>query len=166
MRDIIRYCKTMAELGVGRENKTLIESKDTGCGYVKVERKKICLAIGVILKNACEASQGIDMTASDRKVAIDSEYDSENQTVRITISDRGKGIDKEAMRSIFQRECSLRPIIEDEGTYNLYHCKRDIESMGGSISILSSDVRGTRMCVELPSATDEASTHDEASLIG
>jgi len=94
-----------------------------------------------ILINAADAMrEGGTLTAQ-------TEYESSEDAITITISDTGKGMDREQIANIFQPFFTTKP----KGTgLGLPITKRLIEQHGGSLSVESSVGKGSTFVITIP----------------
>ncbi|MCP4811140.1 MAG: response regulator, partial [Planctomycetaceae bacterium] len=78
----------------------------------------------------------------------------EDQTLRLEVTDTGKGISQQDQKSIFEPFSTLEPSVPDtnqQGTgLGLDISRRNVESMAGVIGVLSSTGNGSIFWIELP----------------
>ncbi len=98
-----------------------------------------------LIDNAVAACLSLkDHTA---KVQVSTKYDSELKTVRISVADNGPGIPQGDRQRVFEPYYSTK----ESGTgLGLAIVKRIIEDHNGFIRVISNEVQGTKMVIELP----------------
>ena len=98
-------------------------------------------ALGHLLQNALDASSGEPVTVR---------VDTGGQTVSISISDKGVGMDAEFIRSrLFEPFASTKP---DGFGIGAFEARSLVTAMGGRISVDSRLGRGTTFTIDLPAA--------------
>jgi signal transduction histidine kinase len=101
-----------------------------------------------IVLNAAQAMKG------QGKLRLTTRLDSENEQVRIEISDTGPGIPEDILPNIFDPFFTTKE--EGEGTgLGLSLVYGIVENHGGRIKCESSEGKGTTFVIELPLKTDE-----------
>ncbi|MFH1356775.1 MAG: HAMP domain-containing sensor histidine kinase [bacterium] len=108
--------------------------------WVRAYYSELIRMFSNILNNASEASSSY----SDIKITI---KDQDEQYVQIQIHDFGKGIPAECLSKVFDKTFTCE---KDSGTgFGLYHAKKTIESLGGTIYIESEVGHGTTVNINL-----------------
>ncbi len=88
-----------------------------------------------------------DSMADGGTLTAETSYDKSRQSIRITISDTGKGIDEKEMDKIFQPFFTTKP----KGTgLGLAITKRLIEQHGGTIKVHNNDGKGATFEISIP----------------
>ena len=108
-------------------------------------------ALGNLLDNAIQACR-----PGDGRVTVCLEHDENGRTVRIAVTDNGRGIPADEVDRLFTPFYSTRP----SGTgLGLPVAARIVEAFGGSIRVESAEGEGTTVTVTLPTAvTDPVET--------
>lgn len=89
----------------------------------------------------------VEATDAGGKIAFATDYDPEARVIRISVSDTGKGIDRENVENIFDPFFTTR----EYGTgLGLSIAHSIVEGHGGKIEVDSEPGRGTRFTVTLP----------------
>jgi PAS domain S-box-containing protein len=95
-----------------------------------------------ILLNAVDALQG-------RAGTITTEFERDNEFVRVTINDDGAGIAPEHLPKVFEPFFTTKPVGEGTGL-GLWVSYGIIKSFRGDITVSSTRGKGTSFCVQLP----------------
>jgi PAS domain S-box-containing protein len=95
-----------------------------------------------ILLNAVDAMQG-------RSGTITTEFERDDEYVRVTINDDGAGIAPEHLPKVFEPFFTTKPVGEGTGL-GLWVSYGIIKSFRGDISVSSTRGKGTSFCVQLP----------------
>lgn len=106
-----------------------------------------------LLSNAAEAV----LNQSDALVSVKTRR--VDETVEVTISDNGPGIDPEVQSKIFEPFFTTKPVGQGTGL-GLSICHSIIERHGGQISCESKVGEGTRFVVQIPLHSDHADLPD------
>ena len=107
---------------------------------LSLDRTLLSRAITNIIENALHAMPGAGtLTMSAARTEV--------QTIRLSITDTGEGMDEEARRRIFEPYFSTRATGTGLG---LTIAKRNVELNGGSIEVQSRKGEGTVVTIELP----------------
>jgi signal transduction histidine kinase len=114
---------------------------------VHVDRTLVARALVNIVENALHAMPGPGTLAIDGAA--------ESQTVRVTVTDTGVGMDEEALGRVFEPYFSTKTTGTGLG---LPIARRNIELNGGSITVASTRGVGTTVTVRLPVVPDQAAT--------
>jgi signal transduction histidine kinase len=108
---------------------------------VHVDRSLISRSLTNIVENALHAMPGAGTLSVMARA--------ENEHVRIRVSDTGVGMDAEALARVFEPYFSTKATGTGLG---LPIAKRNVELMGGTISVASERERGTIVELTLPRA--------------
>ncbi|MCG8688194.1 MAG: hybrid sensor histidine kinase/response regulator [Desulfobacterales bacterium] len=106
--------------------------------------------MGNLIRNGAEAMY----ESTVQNMSITTKH--ENNTIIISVSDTGRGIQKENMEKLFDPFYSTKPLVaEDDDTptgtgLGLAYCREIIESYGGRILVESEPGKGSRFTVHLP----------------
>jgi signal transduction histidine kinase len=110
-----------------------------------------------LLANAIEASEAkrlaeaADNTGADKEYSVDIELSSDDETVRMTVSDRGEGIAPENLGRIFEPFFSTKSSSGRGLGLGLASTKNIVEKdFSGSITVQSQAGTGSRFTVSLP----------------
>ena len=131
--------------------KILIElNLDEGVQSVPANRVQIEQVILNLVRNSVDAMQ--DAKPANRKLTITSSMIPEN-TVEVTIRDRGKGIDKKNAERIFQPFFTTKP----EGLgLGLSISQSIVESHSGRLYVKENSDNGATFCLALPAIPEKA----------
>ncbi len=100
-----------------------------------------------VLTNLVDNAVAACSKAPDPSIEVKTEYDTQLNTLRITVTDNGSGIPQQDRQRVFEPYYSTK----DGGTgLGLSIVKRVIEDHNGYIRALPHEPQGTRMIVELP----------------
>ena len=106
--------------------------------------------MGNLIRNGAEAMY----ESTVQNMSITTKH--ENNTIIISVSDTGRGIQKENMEKLFDPFYSTKPLVaEDDDTptgtgLGLAYCREIIESYGGKILVESEPGKGSKFTVHLP----------------
>ena len=106
-----------------------------------LDKTQLIRIVTNLVTNATQATEGID----NPKIQV--EVSSENETIKIEVTDNGKGIDDSVEHLIFEPKFTTKSSGMGLG---LPMIKKIIEAYNGSISFTSSKKRGTTFTVTLP----------------
>lgn len=108
--------------------------------FMEVDRDKMTRAIENIIYNA------FDFTPIEGSIKIDMKW--EDEIIRLTITDTGRGIEKEDIEYIFNREYTRRFGKERPGKgLGLYIAKKIIEAHNGKIEVVSEIGKGSSFII-------------------
>lgn len=107
---------------------------------------ELVTVLGNLLENAMDALDG------DDSPTIVLTFDHDNERLRCTVCDNGKGIDPAVLPHIFEHGFSTKGTRRGIG---LFLVKQSLEKLGGSIECQSKPGEGTRFIVSLPYASKE-----------
>lgn len=137
VRDVIRSLSTAYERQITLYNQ---ETQDIS---IAGDRTKILQAIYILVDNACKYS--------DEEIKITIQKDEEN--LKISITDKGDGISKEALEHIFERFYRVDKARSRNGGgtgLGLAICHQIVSDHGGSIDVNSQVGKGTTFIIKLP----------------
>jgi signal transduction histidine kinase len=129
LKEVIDDCRAMVSANLEKKGIELSVTLPTNLVEIKGDRTKLMQVILNILKNSIEA---IDMKAAAKKVTVT--LTETEQTVKLVISDSGKGLDEETVKHLFERGYTTKHTGSGLGLYN---CRSIIESHAGTISMES-----------------------------
>lgn len=115
---------------------------------VSVDPEKISFVLDILLTNASKYSP------EDSEVTV--KISRQDQVCRIHVTDKGLGISPENQTKLFRKFSRIRNPQSDtaEGVgLGLYMAKKIVELHKGSITVSSSENRGARFTIELPTNT-------------
>jgi signal transduction histidine kinase len=110
------------------------------------------LADPLLLNSICNNLVGNAIKFSHRKGIITIDYIEEATSVKIGITDKGLGIKKERLKDIFsiEKSYSSKGTEGEKGSgFGLILCKELIERIGGNISIVSEEGKGSTIFISL-----------------
>lgn len=114
--------------------------------FISADEDKLVAALSALTENAVlYNNDGGNVTLSIKKIS--------NESIELSISDTGIGISEEEINKIFTkffRGDSSAQIVPNGSGLGLYITKNVIESIGGSISVSSTEGRGTSFNITLP----------------
>ncbi len=133
-----------------------IEIADTIPDYVYGDKNRINQVVLNLLKNAIEYTE-----AGSVKMVVDGVYNEDDEAqflLQITISDTGKGIEKELGDKLFQKYASSNSSTNSVGL-GLTISKGLLDLMNGSISFYSKIDQGTTFFITIPLPVVKNSTN-------
>jgi signal transduction histidine kinase len=98
-----------------------------------------------LLLNAHDALKG----RSSPMIHVSAHYESEEQVIRVIVSDNGPGIPDAIQTKIFDPFFTTKPVGEGTGL-GLHICKQVVQRVGGMIGVQSAAEQGARFVVTLP----------------
>ncbi len=103
-----------------------------------------------ILNNAIDALRSDPNPKSSPVIKIKTEVVSQNNTVNISITDNGMGIDKVALPQIFDPFFTTKPVGSGTGLGLSISYQIVVEQHNGKLNCISSPVEGTTFEIEIP----------------
>jgi signal transduction histidine kinase len=132
LKDVINDCRSMVFASMEKKGISLSLSLWPAPVEIKGDRTKLMQVLLNIFKNSIEA---VDMDAIEKTISI--KLSDTEHTAELTITDTGKGFDRQTAEHLFERGYSTK----STGTgLGLYNCKAIIESHAGSITIESDGI--------------------------
>ncbi|MCF7853083.1 MAG: ATP-binding protein [Simkaniaceae bacterium] len=113
--------------------------------YIEADFNQLSLVLNNFLSNAIKFSK------ENSKIRIYT--NTENQRVRLSVSDEGRGISEDFKNKIFQRfvqEGALEHHIQTGSGLGLYISKEIIQRLGGEIGFVSEEAKGATFYFEFP----------------
>jgi signal transduction histidine kinase/DNA-binding response OmpR family regulator len=151
--DMVDFAKTIFysyEKNMKDKELEFIFNSNTEVLYVDLDVVKIESVLNNLLSNACK------FTNSGDTIILSVNYDSNNETLKIKVSDSGIGIPEKDLPYIFQRFFKSPSNLNREGTgVGLYLVKRFTEIHGGSVQVESDKNEGTTITITLPNITNK-----------
>ncbi len=123
-------------------------STDTNA-IIKIDPQKFGLAFENIIENACKYCMGNEVMLKTKK---------ENGTIRISVIDKGKGIEAKDLEQIFEPFSQTNKTCFDpnEGIgMGLFIAKKHIENMNGRLEVESVPGKGSTFTIILPAQEQE-----------
>jgi signal transduction histidine kinase len=141
LKDIINDCRSMVLANIEKKGITLSVNLPPRPVEIKGDRTKLMQVLINILKNSLEA---IDFETAEKR--IDIELIDADTTVKLSITDTGKGFNEETAKHLYDRGYTTK----STGTgLGLYNCKNILESHAGSIAIHSNGIdKGSKTVIE------------------
>ncbi|MFH1653639.1 MAG: hybrid sensor histidine kinase/response regulator [Pseudomonadota bacterium] len=141
--------KSLVETTVSKEVKNIADEKGVKLIYdvrddvvAKIDHYRMERVLTNLITNAVQA---IDAESGEVKVSVKSD----NENLKITVTDNGRGISKEDQKKIFDSFFTKGKM---RGTgLGLSYCKNVIEAHGGAIAVESEVGRGTEFSINIPS---------------
>ncbi len=112
---------------------------------ISIDRAQFSQVLGNLVKNATEAFSMEKVVA--KYIRIISQFNSETQTISVTVMDNGSGISTEQQKNIFSPFYTNKA----EGTgLGLTFSRQVVEAHGGEISFESTENQGTKFTIRIP----------------
>jgi two-component system phosphate regulon sensor histidine kinase PhoR len=110
---------------------------------VVADSDKLLEALGNVLANAIAYSKHGDVTI---------QTEATKDFALISIKDKGKGMDKATVSALFDKDelLSAAPTAEGGTGLGLYLAKHLVGLQNGKISVISTSVKGTTICIKVP----------------
>ncbi len=131
-----------------KDGQEILYPKDITDEILHQDEKILELVLSNILGNAIKYSP--------ENTTIKFDFELTKSKIIFNIEDDGRGIPKEDQKHIFERYFRAENALLDQGTgIGLNISKTHLENMGGHISFLSEENKGTHFTIELPLLTPE-----------
>jgi PAS domain S-box-containing protein len=129
-----------------------------GLPTVKGDGDQLTQVFVNLLINACQAMENREL----RNLLVRTELQPSTETIKLTISDTGQGIEKENLSRIFEPFFTTKPVGVGTGV-GLSVCHGILSAHGASIEVDSEVGRGTTFRIEFPITNEDVIPTDKAS---
>ena len=147
LKELVRDCLEKFADRAGNENIRITSRIAADIPLLKLDRAKVCLALGGLLSNALE------FTPSEGDVTIEAGVLGQGD-IRITIKDNGIGMSNYKVKTITDVPSeTLHAAWQHIGEYqnaNLLQVRSIVEKHGGKFQLASRQWEGTEATIELP----------------
>ena len=115
--------------------------------FSRVNAPEYEAAVGNLIDNAVEA---LDPDLGSFQT-IDVVMERQNSEIRVSVSDTGKGIPASIIERLGTKNFTYGKV--NGGCYGFYHVKKTVTDLGGKLTILSTEGKGTTVTLSLPVAS-------------